>query len=123
MKGQRLFVRPIESGDRTAITAFLEAEKRQHSVSACGLLGKLVGDLVAVLLIEITEDGLRIVELVVRSELRRKRMGRLMLDELDRFARKLDRDRLFVRDPGAAREFFRRTGFVDDGIEMVRRVR
>lgn len=123
MKGQRLFVRPVENADRDAIEAFLDAEQRQHSVSACGLLGKLVGDLVAVLLIDITPDAVEIDEFVVRSELRRKRIGRFLLDELDRFARKLDRDRIRVSDPGDAREFFRKTGFADEGTAMVRRVK
>ncbi len=123
MRGQRLFIRPIESEDRDTIDSFLKAQGKEHSVSACGLLGKLVGDLVAVLTIEITPEAVRVEQLVVKNELRRKRIGRAMLDELERFARKMDRERL-IAEPGQAREFFRRSGFTDEGETwMVRRVR
>src|SRR5213075_385601 len=48
VRGQRLFVRPIESGDADGIRRFLEANEAPGDPPACGLLGKLVGDLVAV---------------------------------------------------------------------------
>ncbi len=103
---------------------FLNAQGHECAVPAYGLLGKLIGDLVAVLLIEITADAVRVEDLVVTRELRRKRIGRFMLDELDRFARKMDRDRVVIADPGEAREFFRRMGFADDeDTRMVRRVK
>ena len=53
MRGQRLFVRPIDPADHDAVRAFL------GYVPPCGLLGKLVGNLVAVLAMEITDEGLR----------------------------------------------------------------
>lgn len=81
-----------------------------------------MGDLAAVLIMDITEDAVRIEELVVATELRRKRIGRFMLDELARMAAKLDRQRLTVEAPDEAREFFRRAGFEGDGAAMVRRV-
>ena len=71
---------------------------------ACGLLGKLVGDLVAVVAMEIADEGVRIDDVVVAGHLRRKRIGRFMLDEAARIARKVEREMLIVEAPGEARE-------------------
>ena len=91
VKGQRLFVRPIEAADRDAIGAFLTAHSPDSAVPTLGLLGKLVGNLAAVL--AMTDDGhaLRIDGLVVAPELRRKRVGRVMIDELVQLAAKMER--------------------------------
>jgi GNAT superfamily N-acetyltransferase len=123
MRGQRLFIRPIESDDHEAIAAFLQTEGMEHPVPACGLLGKLVGDLVAVVLIEIASDAVRVEQLVVKGEFRRKRIGRFMLEELDRFAAKMDRDRLVIANAARATEFLRHVGFVETADGMVRMVR
>jgi len=88
-----------------------------------GLIGKLVGDLVAVLAMEITTDAVHISDLFVARELRRKRIGRFMVDELARLAKKMDRDRLIVDPPADAREFFRRIGFDGNEQQMVRVLR
>ena len=127
MRGQRLFVRPIESGDADAIRAFLSANGSPGDAPACGLLGKLVGDLVGVMAMEIADDGLHIENVVVASELRRKRIGRFLVDEAARLAAKIDRDRLVVQNENVlekgAGEFLRRVGFImEDGV-FVRRVR
>jgi ribosomal protein S18 acetylase RimI-like enzyme len=123
VRGQRLFVRPIESGDAEAIRRFLEANEAPGDPPACGLLGKVVGDLVAVMAMEITDDALRVENIVVARDLRRKRIGRFLLDEAARLAQKIDRDRMVVDDARGAEEFLRRVGFeVEDGV-FVRRVR
>ena len=123
MRGQRLFVRPIESGDAEAIRRFLEANEAPGDPPACGLLAKLVGDLVAVMAMEIADDALRVENIVVARDLRRKRIGRFLLDEAARLAQKIDRDRMVVDDARGAEEFLRRVGFeVEDGV-LVRRVR
>ena len=123
MRGQRLFVRPIESGDAEAIRRFLEANGAPGDPPACGLLGKLVGDLVAVMAMEIADDALRVENIVVARDLRRKRIGRFLLDEAARLAQKIDRDRMVVDDARGAEEFLRRVGFeLEDGV-LVRRVR
>lgn len=127
VRGQRLFVRPIESGDAEAIRAFLDAnlvgKGSSGETPACGLLAKLVGDLVGVMSMEIADDGLYVENVVVARELRRKRIGRFLLDEAARLAEKIDRDRLVVEDPREAGEFLRRVGFTaEDGV-FVRRVR
>lgn len=123
VRGQRLFVRPIESGDAEAIRAFLDANGSPGNTPACGLLAKLVGDLVGVMAMEVADEGLRVENVVVARELRRKRIGRFLFDEAARLAAKMDRDRLVVTGAGDAGEFLRRVGFtLEDGV-FVRRVR
>jgi GNAT superfamily N-acetyltransferase len=122
LRGQRLFVRPIETSDGEAVQAFMNAHGDGRNAPAAGLIGKLVGNLVAVLSMEVTGDAIRIDNLVVAAELRRKQIGRVMLRELAELAAKMERDWLVV-ERGDGREFLRRVGFVEDGARMVRRVR
>lgn len=119
MKGQKLFIRPIEAGDGEAIGAFLARNSTSLSVPVCGLIGKLVGELVAVLSMEIVDDGVRIDDLVVDKELRRKRIGRFMVREVESIARKMDREWIIVEDREGANEFLRRVGFTEDGRKRV----
>jgi len=121
LRGQRLFVRPIEPSDRDAVSAFLaRVEETSLPHPACGLLGKLLGDIVAVVVIEITPDALVIEHVVVARELRRKWIGRAMMREVEQLAAKMDRRRVVVHDAGEAHEFFRRVGFVSEGERWVR---
>jgi ribosomal protein S18 acetylase RimI-like enzyme len=123
MRGQRLFVRPIESGDADTVRGFLAVHAEQNAVPACGLIGKLLGELVAVMAIDLGEsNGVRIRDLIVAPELRRKRIGRVMMNEVESLAAKMERDWLIADGAGSAREFLRRVGFTDEGTRMVRRV-
>jgi len=122
VRGQRLFIRPIESGDAGVVRVFFAANDKSGDPPSLGLIGKLVGDVVAVLAMELTADAVRIADLFVARELRRKRIGRYMVDELGRLARKMDRDRVVVRAGNDAAEFFRRIGFEDGELEMVRKL-
>ena len=123
MRGQKLFIRPIEDGDSDSIRAFLNSHGGRVNQPDCGLVAKLVGDLVAVVAMELEHDAVRIDDVVVATELRRKRIGRFMLDEVERMASKLDRRRVVVSGRAAEREFFQRTGFREDGEWLVRDVR
>ena len=124
MRGQRLFIRPIESGDADSVRKFFAANAKDGEPPSLGLIGKLVGELVAVLAMEITADAVRIDDVFVARELRRKRIGRFMVDELAKLAKKMDRDRIVVEPPADVREFFHRIGFEDDELQMmVRRLR
>jgi len=123
MRGQRLFVRPIEPGDADTVRGFLAAHAEQDAVPPCGLIGKLLGELVAVMAIDLGEtNGVRISDLIVAPELRRKRIGRVMMSELESLAAKMERDWLIAEGAGSSREFLRRVGFIDEGNRMVRRV-
>ncbi|MEO8380150.1 MAG: GNAT family N-acetyltransferase [Acidobacteriota bacterium] len=111
-------MRPIETGDQEALAAFLG----HTPPPAWGLLGKLLGDVVAVVSLEITGDALRIDDIVVASRLRRKWIGRAMLREVEQLATKFDRRRIVVDDARDAQEFFRRVGFENEGERWVRNV-
>jgi predicted GNAT family N-acyltransferase len=123
MRGQKLFVRAIEAGDADAVREFLAANGDGNAAPASGLLGKLLGGVVAVMAIDLSEPGeVRIERLVVARELRKKRIGRVMMNEVEVLASKLERDWLIMDASGDAREFLRRVGFVEDGKRMVRKV-
>ena len=68
MRGLRLFIRPIESGDAPAVTEFLTRHREPGTDQthlpaspAWGLLGKLLGDIVTVVGLEINANHLRAV--------------------------------------------------------------
>ena len=122
MRGQRLFVRAIETPDHEAVSAFLAAQRGGGTVPACGLLGKVVGDIVAVVAMQITADAVQIDDIVVAKEVRRKRIGRFLVDEVAHIALKMDRKHLVVNGGGENDEFFRRIGFEREGSRWIRRV-
>ncbi|HVR41358.1 MAG TPA: GNAT family N-acetyltransferase [Thermoanaerobaculia bacterium] len=115
MRGQRLFIRPIDAADHDIVQTFLQNHRGRSDVPAYGLLAKLAGELVAVVAIDITDDAVRVADLVVATELRRKRIGRAMLGEVAQIAVKMERARLVVDDAAGADEFFRRVGFASEG--------
>ena len=123
MRGQKLFVRPIENDDSVSIREFLKSNGGRVSDAPCGLAGKLVGDLVAVVAMEIEADAVRLDDVVVLTSLRHKNIGRYMLDEVERLASKLDRKRVIVSSDATPRQFFETTGFAEEGPWLVRRVR
>ena len=131
MRGLRLFVRPFERADDVEIRAFLDRQTEDVETrlsnfawdatpAACGLLGKLLGDIVAVVALEITSDAIRIKDIVVARDLRKKWIGRVMIREVEQLAVKMDRRRLIVDDACGADEFFRRVGFRFEGERWVR---
>jgi predicted N-acetyltransferase YhbS len=123
LRGQRLFVRPIEAGDAEAIRSFFTSQQAGEAViPACGLLGKVVGDIVAVMAIEIADDVLVVHDLYVARELRRKRIGRFLAGEAAQLAAKLERTAVVVSDARGSEEFLRRVGFVSEDGLFVRRV-
>lgn len=124
MRGLSLFVRPIDASDQTDVSAFLEGQpdRQDHlaSTPAWGLLGKLLGDIVAVVALELTDDAVRVEGIVVTRELRKKWIGRVMMREVEQLAAKMDRRRIIVEDARDAQEFFRRVGFQSEGERWVR---
>ena len=122
MRGLRLFVRPIEGADHEAVCAFLNTGGAAASPPAEGLIGKLLGDIVAVVSLGFTPDEVRIDDILVARDLRRKRIGRVMVSEVAQLAGKMDRRRVIVEDAREAQEFFRRVGFRSEGERWVRDV-
>jgi ribosomal protein S18 acetylase RimI-like enzyme len=101
------------------VSSFL-ARHDAHQAPAWGLLGKLLGDIVAVVALELTGDAVRVVDVTVSSELRKKWIGRVMMREVEQLAVKMDRRRIVVEDARGAQEFFRRVGFQSEGERWVR---
>jgi len=123
MRGLRLFVRPIDAADHEAVGRFLALQQLPAGpVPAFGLLGKLLGDIVAVAAIDLTPDAIRIDEIIVARDLRKKRIGRVMMREIEQLAAKMDRNRVVVDDARDAHEFFRHVGFRHEGERWVRDV-
>ncbi len=123
MRGLRLFVRPIEAADEPILETFLSRQPEPTppaGTSAHGLLGKILGDVVAVARFELSDDALRLEHVIVDHEIRRKWIGRVLLRELEQMAVKLDRRRIVVEHAGDAQEFFRRVGFHSEGERWVR---
>lgn len=123
MRGLRLFVRPIDASDYEAVGLFLQREQAPSTaVPSCGLLGKLLGDIVAVVALDLTPDALRVDGILVARELRKKRIGRVMMREVEQLAAKMDRRRVIVEEARDAQEFFRHVGFESEGERWVRDV-
>jgi N-acetylglutamate synthase-like GNAT family acetyltransferase len=108
----------MEPADSAVVREFLLREAPNAGQPDTALLGKLVGELVAVLAMEFTADSVTIRDLVVAHDLRRKRIGRFMIEELQALAAKMDRVSLVVGCEAPA-GFLRRTGFGEDGVRRV----
>ena len=121
MKGQTLFIRPIETADLNSVGDFLQRHGGGSADGESGILAKLVGDLAAVLIFRFGDRNLEIHQLLVREDLRRKRIGTLMLGELERIAGSRGLQSLSVRN-GGADEFLTKAGFIDEGDSMVKKV-
>ncbi len=118
MRGLRLFVRPFQAPDTDAVRAFLDLSGEPYAIAEpqrVALVGKLLGDFVAWLALHDTGDALRIDQIVVAREVRRKRIGRAMIAEAAALATELGRSRLEVSDPRGAEIFFEHVGFRDLG--------
>jgi N-acetylglutamate synthase-like GNAT family acetyltransferase len=121
VRGQKLFVRPIEPDDRGAVRTLLSPAETAE-IPAIGLIGRLVGQTVAVAALSLTEDAIRIDQLVVAPELRRKRIGRLMVDEVESLARKLNRSWVVASPQAPIAAFLARIGFATEDDQLRRRV-
>ena len=108
LRGQRLFVRPVTPQDWAAIHRLTgtAAELPRE-----GLVGKLLGDLVSYLSFTTGPDHVRVEEIFVAPDLRRKRVGRVMMAELEDHARRLRCREIVISQGCEATEFFVRLGF------------
>lgn len=149
MRGLKLFVRLGEPPDLTEVAAFLDScqlsdpgsldNSRLSAASSQGdpndaseslgipaerfLIGKLLGELVAVVRFDAEgSESLRVDCIVVRDGLRGKRIGRVMLRELEIVATKLERRWIVINEAGNAEGFFRAVGFRSEGERWVKSV-
>ena len=121
-KGQRLFVRPITETDGPAVAEFLNREAPECAHPAGGLIGKLVGDLVAVAGTSTRGDEVILEMVVVAKALRRKRIGRVLIDALATSAAFPGQRWLVARKEESTVAFLRRVGFSDRGDSIARRI-
>ena len=121
-KGQHLYVRPIVNADRTAIAEFLAREAPECDPPAEGVIGKLVGDLVAVAGTSRHDDEVILEVVVVANSLRRKRIGRVLIDALATCVASPSPRWLVARKEESTVAFLRRLGFHDRGDSIVRRI-
>lgn len=118
MKGQRLHIRPLEAGDAPILEDFYRGEEVSLSpgvLSLPGFLAKLLGSVVAHASAVETEDNLHIEHFYVTRTLRRKRIGRGFLSELERRAAANGCKSVTTSDNSLIKKFFIDAGFVVDG--------
>lgn len=113
MKGVRLFVRRAEPGDASRMASFWKSEGRAPLAGSSALIGFLLGDVAAWLSFDREGDDLLIRDLWVAQNLRRKRVARALLSELDGEALRIGAERLVIRPDNEFIEAFRRLGFSD----------
>lgn len=118
MKGQHLFVRTALADDSAEIARFYSKEKSETGVQDIEakndqLIGKVVGQIVAHLRFSRRNDAIRIEHLYVARSLRRKRVGRFMVSELERIAGGPGVMRLEAPSDCTAADFFRTIGFAE----------
>ena len=112
MKGQKLFVRRVESNDRDSIeTLYRSAKIRQAPPVDRGFIGKLVGDTVAHVATHREEDSEIIVFVFVDPRMRRKRVGQVMFAEVEAALRNEGLRRIVIASNCVAEGFFTRIGF------------
>ena len=146
MRGLKLFVRLAEPPDLTEVTALIHSSHlaavssqreaadalpssrdRGTDGSESGaerfLIGKLLGEIVAAIRFGgESSASLRVDCIVVRDGLRRKRIGRVMMRELEIVAAKLERPSIVINDAGGAEGFFQAVGFRSEGERWVKSV-
>jgi len=111
MKGQRLFIRPLNTDDRPRLEQFYLAENAPLPDDGDGLIGFLVGEVAAHLSFRPLPPIMEIRSIWVAKHLRRKRVARTMVSELASLATKMELTRLVVRNGEEANEAFLRLGF------------
>jgi GNAT superfamily N-acetyltransferase len=89
MRGQKLWIRAVTPDDLGALEAFYAREDISAPVAFDGLLAKLAGGIVAHASWTTGNRTLRLDHLYVAAELRRKRIGRGLLAEIERSAARL----------------------------------
>lgn len=115
MKGQRLFVRPMESGDRETLEAL-------HAAAGAppfgdlggedGLVGRLAGNTVAYLVWRPEPAAMVITRFFVAADLRRLGIGRMLLAQAGAIAAAGGAAELRVAQDCKLARYFEASGFV-----------
>jgi GNAT superfamily N-acetyltransferase len=119
VKGQKLFVRPVSPADYDEIADFYAEQTSPFPADSPSLVGKLVGRIVAHLSYRTVGDIVVIDHLFVARDLRRRRVGRFMISELERLAG-TEANLLRARQVDSATDFLMAIGFRpagDGGLE------
>ena len=112
MKGLRLFARRLSDADEPLLGAFWKQEKRSPPPSLPdGLIGFILGDLAVVAALDHSGEDMVIRDLWVAQNLRRRRVARAMLAEIEAEARALGVTRILAHPSNELVEVFRRLGF------------
>jgi GNAT superfamily N-acetyltransferase len=115
MKGQRLFVRPLEPADRETLEALHAAAGEAPFVELGGdegLVGRLAGSSVAYLVWRPETAAMVITHIFVAAELRRLGIGRMLLAEAGAIAAAGGAPELRVEQGCKLARYFERAGFV-----------
>lgn len=126
LKGQYLFVRPAGEGDEASLRALYEADGAslpEPLIAPLALLGKLAGTVVGHIVAAPDSSDLRITHFYVARELRRKRIGRGMLDRLDELAGRMQYTLMIADLDSACGGFLAKEGFSESAGRLERMVR
>lgn len=124
MKGQKLYIRPATADDADAIARFFLSEGTACPPSGGEqLIGKLVGEIVAHLVYDLSEpSAVVILHIHVAARMRGKRVGRAMVEEAADVARRTGRTRLAVRKDSGPAAFFGKLGFERSDLRLEKRL-
>jgi GNAT superfamily N-acetyltransferase len=124
MKGQKLFVRTVISADVPDLSRFYEKEgATPPDLQSGGILAKLVGGIVAHASWVTAGDQLRLDHFYVARELRRKRIGRGLLSEIEKLAAGMHCRAIVADRDCAVRRFLFDAGYVLNNEQIEKRLR
>jgi N-acetylglutamate synthase-like GNAT family acetyltransferase len=123
VKGQKLWVRPAISADAAEIDAFLRREEIEPPPHAEVLIGRLVGSIVASAFWRRDGASFVVLGLCVATEMRRKRVGRAMLMEIEKLAAGMHSQSVIAPRDSAVAGYLLSRGFEPQGEWIVKAVR
>jgi len=124
MKGQKLLVRRATGADEAGIEEYFREEGLSRPATIeIEFIGKIVGDIVAFAGASPAGEHTLVLEsLHVSVRMRRKRVGRGMMKEIERWAHDMGFRRIIFGIESEAQEFFERVGFEQAHGALVKRV-
>lgn len=122
MKGQKLFVRVASDNDQPSISRLYDEDGRSPVRGKLEVVGRLVGDVVAHASIDFrTAAVAEITSVLVAAPLRKKRVGTVLLREIETLLEERTVNQLLVRRTNTSADlFFKRNGFREEGEFLTR---